>query len=691
MADATYKVIGLSKKKGKPAESSESDYQIQCSPRGEKEKNPDKPKNDEYYDDRLSRDSQLDSHLKELVSDAHVSGELGGFVTGAYDDQEAGDQEVTDEFYDETDGTNEMTDQPAGISLAGDIYTPAAIEEMLGDWGAEQLSPPQQHMPPPAMAATAGQSARSVSSELLINISDRHEGEKSAQETGRKTPVEVRMAAQITFMQEQLDAALSQVTILEQKVNSQRDFVLTQVAWNTSMSEEAEQISKRLAEETGQLNSRIIATDAKAEAAHTAAKLADNRAKQATEVAAKSLQASVSHQKRLKELEANMAQISNTQETLHQQLTQQADKGAPSPLTAPMADTYENSIFFGGIPAFRDRLGLSPHSDPIFVMSRLLRDMGIYAGMDSIVLADNAAKSRLEVGAAIIHMRSSFHKRAAMVILRRELASQRLPGTTVRDCFPTIMMARVKRLNRLGMELKTAGKIVKFQVINRKGQPVLQIGLKNQNYADYQGTIGDEDEAENNGEWFLVENRRKRPHPENTLTSPNSRPLAADRQVNNQPPPTAATWAALTEQEFPELPSQTKSAETAKSAAKPAAAQKEAQPGPVDQQKKKQPGGGPVESRGPQKQHSRGPVEFPRGGPQQQPSRGPAETPRGSQPGSYPASRAGSQQNSRPSTPPPIRSIFDDDRDLRNSRKQLPQRQFSSKFAQHLLHSRDEY
>ncbi len=85
----------------------------------------------------------------------------------------------------------------------------------------------------------AGQNARSVSSELLINISDRYEVEKSAQEKGRKTPVEVRLEAQINFMQEQLNAALSQVTMLEEKVNSQRDFVVTQVAWNTSMSEEA--------------------------------------------------------------------------------------------------------------------------------------------------------------------------------------------------------------------------------------------------------------------------------------------------------------------------------------------------------------------------------------------------------------------------------------------------------------------
>jgi hypothetical protein len=502
--------------------------------------------------------------------------------------------------------------------------------------------------------------------------------------------VEVRLEAQINFMQEQLNAALSQVTVLEEKVNSQREFVVTQIAWNTSMSEETEQISKRLAEETAQISTRLVATDAKADAAHTTAKLADSRAQQATEVAAKSLQASVSHQRRLKELEANMAQISSTQETLHQQVSQQAEKRGATPLTTPIADTYENSIFFGGVPAFRERLGLHPHSDPIFVMSRLMRDMGIYAGMDSIVLADNAAKSRLEARAVIIHMRSSFHKRAAMVILRRELASQRLPGTTVRDCFPTAVMSKVKRFNRLGMELKTTGKIAKFQVVNRKGQPILQTGQRNQNYADYQGTIEEEEEeAANGGAWTLVESRRKRPHPDNTLTSPNSRPLSADRPTNSQPPPTAATWAALTEQEFPELGKPAKPANNKQQQVtdKPAA-----QPTPVTQQRKNQPEGGPAGPLKGSQQQTRRAVETTRGGQQQQPSRERMETPSGSQPGSYPASRAGSQQNSRPSTPPPIRSIFDDDRgDPRNISKPLPQRNFSSKFAQHLQHSRKGY
>ncbi len=48
------------------------------------------------------------------------------------------------------------------------------------------------------------------------------------------------------------------------------------------------------------------------------------------------------------------------------------------------------------------------------MISRLLNDMGIYAGMNSIVLADNAAKTRLDTRAVIIHMQSNFHKRAAM-------------------------------------------------------------------------------------------------------------------------------------------------------------------------------------------------------------------------------------------------------------------------------------
>jgi hypothetical protein len=495
------------------------------------------------------------------------------------------------------------------------------------------------------------------------------------------------MSARITFMQEQLNAALSQVTILEKRVAGQQEFIDTQIAWNRSMSAESEQLNTKLAEETEQLSSRLLATDAKAEAAHTAAKTADSIARKAADTASKSIQAAISHQSQLKALEASMLKISQAQASLAQVHPQSAQRAAELGADTT-ADTSENSIFFGGVPAFRDRLGLHPHSDPIFVVSRLLRDMGLYAGMDSIVLADNAAKSRIEARAVIIHMQSSFHKRAAMVILRRELASQRLPGTTVRDCFPTSVMETVKKLNRIGMGLKKAGKITKFQVINRKGKPILQTGTRNQNYADYQGDLEEEETAEN-GEWTLVENRRKRPHPDNMLTSPNSRPVEAERAKTSQSAPTAATWAALTEQEFPEIRRQPSPTLAKK---QPAAQPQATQPQTVQQEALKQPSGKPAEASGSLHQPSRGPAEAPKR-PQQQTSRGPAEPHRGTQPGSYPASRASSRQSSRPSTPPPIRSLFDDDRsdDPRVGQKPKQQRQIQSRAAQHQQHSRNGY
>jgi hypothetical protein len=305
MADATYKVIGLSKKKGKPAETSEADYQIQYSPRGEKEKNPDKSKSDHYYDDRLLRDSQLDSHLKELVSEGPDNGEMGGFVVGAYEEQNADDQ-VPDEFYDETEKDAEETDQLADINLAGDIYTPAAIKEMLGDWAEDQISPPAKEVQT-KQPTLASQNASTVSSELLINISDRYEDETTTPNEGRTTPVEARLTAQIAFLQEQLNAVLAQVTLLDQQVSGHREFVTTQIAWNTSMSAE-----------TAQLSSRLLEADAKAETAHTAAKVADGLARKAADTAGKSMQAAISHQSQLKALEATMAKISKAQESLSQ-------------------------------------------------------------------------------------------------------------------------------------------------------------------------------------------------------------------------------------------------------------------------------------------------------------------------------------------------------------------------------------
>jgi hypothetical protein len=82
-------------------------------------------------------------------------------------------------------------------------------------------------------------------------------------------------------------------------------------------------------------------------------------------------------------------------------------------------------------------MDIQPASDPVFVFSCFLRKLGIYSGMDGIVIADNTARDRVSTRAVIINLRSNFHKQGAIATLKRELARQML-ANTVRACFPVI-------------------------------------------------------------------------------------------------------------------------------------------------------------------------------------------------------------------------------------------------------------
>ncbi len=92
IAEASYQAIGLTKKK-KTADDN-------MSHKGEKEKTSNKQTTDEYYDDRLSRDSQLDDNLKSLVSSRPPSAAYGHLSTDL--DTVSGeddDSQIEDEFY----------------------------------------------------------------------------------------------------------------------------------------------------------------------------------------------------------------------------------------------------------------------------------------------------------------------------------------------------------------------------------------------------------------------------------------------------------------------------------------------------------------------------------------------------------------------------------------------------------------
>jgi hypothetical protein len=131
-----------------------------------------------------------------------------------------------------------------------------------------------------------------------------------------------------------------------------------------------------------------------------------------------------------------------------------------------------------------------------------------------------------------------------------------MADTAVRDCFPTATMDKVKSYIRFAMKMKAAGTIDKFQIINRRGQPILQTGKRAGVYADYQGTIEDNDQDRqadkeaDDGPWTTV-GRKGKKIPANASTQQNtSNGQAAVDGATALP----SSWVQMTEEDYPELP-----------------------------------------------------------------------------------------------------------------------------------------
>jgi hypothetical protein len=132
IADASYQAIGLAKKKKSAADSK--------SQKGEKEKGTSKT-SDDYYDDRLSRDSQLDDNLKSLVSNRPASAAYGHLSTGL--DTVSGEDDDTHidyEFYGKASCNTEDVKEDDAPLMADksdksiDILTSEEMGAMMGDW-----------------------------------------------------------------------------------------------------------------------------------------------------------------------------------------------------------------------------------------------------------------------------------------------------------------------------------------------------------------------------------------------------------------------------------------------------------------------------------------------------------------------------------------------------------------------------
>jgi hypothetical protein len=148
------------------------------------------------------------------------------------------------------------------------------------------------------------------------------------------------------------------------------------------------------------------------------------------------------------------------------------------------------AFYITGIPALRDSMAsfMGPRADPNDVLVQLLREVGAAPCIQRIQLLGpkGAREDRLRIRAAIIHLTSSFHKTTAMVRIKGLLARHGLQQVVVEDCFPPNQKEEATRLRAEGANLKEAGTVHRFRVINRQGVPVLQVAATPRDgYADY--------------------------------------------------------------------------------------------------------------------------------------------------------------------------------------------------------------
>jgi hypothetical protein len=369
--------------------------------------------------------------------------------------------------------------------------------------------------------------------------------------------------ADIPILKQQLSTALQDIANLKIAMDEQFD-TLTRTA--TAVGAHGVAIDN-LHSQSEMFRQKLVDVEVRTDSACADSADAKLAAQKSEAVAKKSMEVAQACSAELKSLEKRMAALRKIQDDMVLNVSRIQDRPSQQQGVPPsrIDELSENSIFLAGIPSIRRRLKMPSKSDPVFVVSCFLRELEIYSGMDNIVIADNAAQTRAEARAVIIHMRSNFHKRGAMGTLKRELARQKMADTAVRDCFPTTTMETVKRYIRFAMKLKAAGTVDKFQIVNRRGQPVLQVGKRAGTYTDYQGDIEEEDQAEETGEekddgpWTTVGKKGKKISASATAQH-KTRDSPAVGGAAALPP----TWAQMTEKDFPELPAAAKKDGTTK-------------------------------------------------------------------------------------------------------------------------------
>ncbi len=131
-----------------------------------------------------------------------------------------------------------------------------------------------------------------------------------------------------------------------------------------------------------------------------------------------------------------------------------------------------------GLHSVKKYLKIHPESDPVETLGRLLGKDNLYAAIERVIPADiKTAKYRSASNIAIVYMTSDFMKREAIVAIKKRASTNpdTMKDVVIKDSFHPTRIPAMKKLQAMGMDLKSQSLIAKYRIINRKGDPVLQI------------------------------------------------------------------------------------------------------------------------------------------------------------------------------------------------------------------------
>jgi hypothetical protein len=239
-------------------------------------------------------------------------------------------------------------------------------------------------------------------------------------------------------------------------------------------------------------------------------------------------------------LEQQQGEVAKRFEEMDQRLLKVGTGGEQPPqrFKAGAADPeMEAALFIGGVLQMKEMFNMMD-ADPLGVVSHLLNLVSCSCAVDGMFPADGKAATRKLANGVVVFMRTPYHKKEALIRVKRFIMHNKLDRAAVRDCFPGAALEEARRQTQKGAQMKRRGEISRYRVINIRGQPVLQVGsgdrpfhtVEERHQEDNRMDQG-EQQSHSGADGATWAGARSK------LTAPNTTAVGQKQQQQHQPPP----------------------------------------------------------------------------------------------------------------------------------------------------------